>query len=233
MSAPASASAPAPPPAPLAPLLPAAVAEVAALALGPSAATLTALDNAVETHLTRIDDAAALIEGVRAQIAQTADSAFPVLLQNARELEALYAVLDRAEEAAGRGLAAARAAAERLEQLQAGYDQRYPEGMAKAMAWFGGAKARVADAPVKLPPFEPQSARLDAAAEVAALQAAVGVSGAVREFAGFGADASAEPAAEGDEEANAAAAGDAEAALEELAADVAQASGGSGGGAPG
>jgi hypothetical protein len=216
----------------LGPLLPAAVAEVAAVALGPSAATLTALDNAVETHLTRIDDAAALIEGVRAQIAQTADSAFPVLLQNARELEALYAVLDRAAEAAGRGLAAARAAAERLEQLQAGYDQRYPEGMAKAMAWFGGAKARVADAPVKLPPFEPQSARLDAAAEVAALQAAVGVSGAVREFAGFGADASDEPAAEGDEDA-AAAAGDAEAALEELAAQVAQASGGSGGGAPG
>jgi hypothetical protein len=202
------------------------VAEVAAQALGPSAATLTALDNAVETHLTRIDDAAALIEGVRAQIAQTADSAFPVLLQNARELEALYAVLDRAEEAAGRGLAAARAAAERLEQLQAGYDQRYPEGMAKAMAWFGGAKARVADAPVKLPPFDPQSARLDAAAEVAALQAAVGVSGAVREFAGFGAAG----ADAGDEEEEAAA-GDAEAALDELAAQVA-AAGGEGGGAP-
>ena len=229
-SAPAAAAAAAPAaPAPsLASLLPAAVAEVAAVALGPSAATLTALDNAVETHLTRIDDAAALIEGVRAQIAQTADSAFPVLLQNARELEALYAVLDRAEEAAGRGLAAARAAAERLEQLQAGYDQRYPEGMAKAMAWFGGAKARVADAPAKLPPFDPRSARVDAAAEVAALQAAVGVSGAVREFAGFGAGSGAEgpgAAGGGEEEDDAAAAGgeaagDAEAALDELAAQV-------------
>jgi len=214
----------------LASLLPAAVAEVAAASLGPSAATLTALDNAVETHLTRIDDAAALIEGVRAQIAQTADSAFPVLLQNARELEALYAVLDRSEEAAGRAHAAARAAAERLEQLQAGYNQRYPEGMAKAMAWLG-TKSRVADAPVKLPAFDAASARLDAAAEVAALQALVGVSGAVREFAAFAGDgadaaaaaataksAAAEDAAGGDE-----AAGDAEAALDELAAQVAQA----------
>ena len=212
----AAAAAAAAPAASLGSLLPGAVAELAAATLGPSAATLTALDNAVEAHLARIDDASGLVEGVRAQIQQTADAAFPALLQNARELEALYGVLDRAEESAGRGLAAARAAAERLEQLQAGYDQRYPEGMAKAMAWFGGAKARVADAPVKLPPFDAASARIDAAAEIAALQAAVGVSGAVREIAGFAEGDGGAAGGGGDDEA----AGDAEAALDELAAQV-------------
>ena len=161
-------------------ILPDVVAELAALTVGPSASTLTALDNSVETHLVRIDEAAALIESVRREVAHTADTAFPMLLQNAQELAALFTVLDRAEESANRGLAAAKAAAERLDALQAGYDGQNPVGMAKLSAWFGN-KARVAaDAPVRLTPFDPASARIDAEAELAALRACVGVSAAVQ-----------------------------------------------------
>jgi hypothetical protein len=165
-------------PAPLASQLAGAAAEVAAFAVGASAQTLQALDNSVELHLTRIDEAGALVEDVRAEVQRATDTTFPALAQNAQELAALFAVLDRADEAAARAHAAARAAAERLEQLQAGYDQKFPEGMAKLSAMFSfGAKARATqDAPVRLPPFDPASARIDAAAEIAALRAAVGVS---------------------------------------------------------
>jgi hypothetical protein len=41
-------------------------AEVAASCVGPAAATLSAFDSAVETHLGRIDEISALVESVRA-----------------------------------------------------------------------------------------------------------------------------------------------------------------------
>ncbi len=106
------------------------------------------------------------------------DTAFPLLLQNTQELTGLFAVIDGTEEAANRAFAAARAAAERLDQLSAGYDTKYPEGMAKLTSWFGS-KARVADAPVKLPPFDPASARINVEGELAALRDAVGLTHAV------------------------------------------------------
>jgi hypothetical protein len=96
-----------------------------------------------------------------------------------QELVALFSVIERTEDAVNRGAAAARAAAERLDALQAGYDQRYPEGMAKLTSWFG-AKTRVADAPVKLPPFDPASARINVDGELEVIRGAVGVTRAVK-----------------------------------------------------
>lgn len=92
-----------------------------------------------------------------------------------QELVALYATIDRAEEVVGRVFAAAKSASDRLDQLNAGYEQKYPEGFAKALNWLGS-KVRVADAPVKLPAWEPATARVNAAAELELLQQAVGVS---------------------------------------------------------
>jgi hypothetical protein len=159
-------------------LLARAAGELASQGVGPASATITAFDNTVEAHLARIDEVSALIDSVRGEVAHTVDTAFPMLLQNTQELQALLDVIDRAEAAANRSFAAARAASDRLDALQAGYDTKYPEGMAKLTSWFG--KSRVSDSPVKLPAWDPASARVDVDAEVAALRGAVGVAHAVQ-----------------------------------------------------
>ena len=93
---------------------------------------------------------------------------------------ALFNVIDKADEAVGRSYAAARASADRLDALQSGYDTKYPEGLSKVTSWFGN-KTRVADAPVKLPPWDPSTARIDVEGEASTLSSAVGVNAAVGE----------------------------------------------------
>lgn len=163
-------------------------AEISNITIGPSSETLSALDNIVELHLQRIDEASTLIEDVRREIQETSDTAFPILLQKANELTALFSVLDRAEESVNKGYAAAKAAEEKMGQLQAAYDQRYPEAMAKLIGGLGGMSmfgfgnknkgAAAQDAPVKLPPFDMSTMQLDSASEIAALTSLVGVSNA-------------------------------------------------------
>jgi len=166
-----------------------ALSELSVCCIGPSSSTLSSLDNIVELHLQRIDEASSLIEEVRREIQETSDTTFPILLQNANELVALFGVLDRAEESVNKGYAAAKAAEEKMGQLQTAYDQRYPEAMAKLIGGLGGmsmfgfgsknnTKAGPQDAPVKLPPFDMTTLQLDSASEIAALKSLVGVSNA-------------------------------------------------------
>lgn len=96
-----------------------------------------------------------------------------------QELAALFQIIDRVDGVVNRSAIAARVAADRMDQLQAGYDKRYPEGMAKLSSWFGG-KSRASDAPVDVPAWDSNAARIDVASEVAALSAAIGVSQAVQ-----------------------------------------------------
>lgn len=110
---------------------------------------------------------------------------------------ALYAVLDRTEDAVNRAHGAAKAAADRLGVLEAALaETAAPVGLAKMTAFFrgatgggAGAGARVADAPVRLPPYNPPV--IDVAAEVAALVAAAGGADALK----LAAAATASPAA--------------------------------------
>ena len=164
--------------------------EISTITIGPSSATLSSLDNIVELHLQRIDEASSLIEDVRKEIQETSDTAFPILLRNANELTALFGVLDRAEESVNKGYAAAKAAEEKMGQLQAAYDQRYPEAMAKLIGGLGGMSmfgfgnknankaAAAQDAPVKLPPFDMNAMQLDSASEISALTSLIGVANA-------------------------------------------------------
>ncbi len=94
-------------------------------------------------------------------------------------MEALFTVLDATEDAINRGYAAAKASSDRLDTLQQGYDTKYPEGISKLTSWFG-TKNKVADAPVKLPPFDPSSARIPVDQIVAHLQSTVGEVSAVQ-----------------------------------------------------
>jgi hypothetical protein len=55
-----------------------------------------------------------------------------------QELRALFASIEAAEAAVGRVHAAAKAAADRLDALQKGYDTKYPEGLqARLGSWLG------------------------------------------------------------------------------------------------
>ena len=162
--------------------------EISKTCIGPSSSTLSSLDNIVELHLQRIDEASSLIEDVRKEIQETSDTTFPILLQNANELVALFGVLDKAEESVNKGYAAAKAAEEKMVQLQTAYDQRYPEAMAKLIGGLGGMsmfgfgsknnKAGPQDAPVKLAPFDMATLQFDSEIEIAALKSLVGVSNA-------------------------------------------------------
>lgn len=90
---------------------------------------------------------------------------------------ALFRVLDGLDAAVERCSAATGAAEERLAALQAAYSTRFPEGLSRIASLFGASK--VVDAPVRLAPFDPAAARVDADAVLAALRASVGVSAAV------------------------------------------------------
>jgi len=74
---------------------------------------------------------------------------------------------------------AAKVASDRLDVLQQGYDTKYPEGISKLTSWFG-TKSKVTDAPVKLPPFDNNSARIPVDQILAQLQSTVGEVSAVQ-----------------------------------------------------
>lgn len=54
-----------------------------------------------------------------------------------QELRSLFAAIEAAEGSVARVHMAARAASERLDALQKGYDQKHPEGIAKLGSWLG------------------------------------------------------------------------------------------------
>lgn len=112
---------------------------------------------------------------LRLEIQQTTDEGYPALLQSCAELQQLYAIIDTVEAAVDRSAAAASIAEERLNVLQQGFNARYGESgsLAKLTSLFKKTPGAT-DAPVKLPPYDPSSARLDVSSELSALREVIG-----------------------------------------------------------
>jgi hypothetical protein len=199
--------------------LTAALRDLSSRCLGSSNASLAAFNALTEAHLSSLDQTTALVDAARLDMQRITDVAFSGLLEQTRvrffpphtrsntappphalppslppsllqEVSALFSVIDAVEAATVRAQAATRAAAERLEVLQAAAGEGgtggggAPAGLARVAGGMaalfgrggggggGGGAGRAADAPVKLPPFEPPS--IDVVGELKLLREAVG-----------------------------------------------------------
>jgi len=116
---------------------------------GTIAAPARKFDAAIEAHLVRGDEVAALLDAARMTVGHAVDTAYPELMRATAELQSLFAVIDATEASVNRVAGAARAIAERHDVLQRGYEAKHPQGIARLASWLGAGGQRAIDAPVR------------------------------------------------------------------------------------
>ena len=125
-------------------LLAPAAESMAPLLVGSCQSSVGAFDAVIEEHLSRTDEASALLDSSRIEVSNSLDNAYPQLLKSTAELQALFATIDAAEGAVARVHAAAKAGNDRLELLTRGADSKYPEAGNLGSAISGAARSLVA-----------------------------------------------------------------------------------------